>query len=513
MLSMIIVDDEYIICEGIKTLINWESIGVEVVGTADNGAAALELTLKKQPDIILSDIAMPHFSGLQMIETLRRNGLMTEVIFVSAYSRFDYAKEALRHDAFDYILKPIDEAQLLLTVKRCAEKIRNQRKGAEGNQIEQQQRDKAVATWLKQGKLDAVEAKRLLEVCQISIEPTMRAMGIGLWHEEGVFLSPTLYEGKFGALEVAALPMHEHLTILILCGNPKAFSDVDRAIQALSRLCLEGVLVTGSEPLEITDAFAKMIAQISLGFIRCIALGEKTAVFSDHVGAMRSDLFNAANEREALMDMVKTASKTDNVHREPIARMVYHFFLRMLWDETIFDIDLVRLQCIDLVNYILRDSVVSHLSDYLQSPAKALTAQKSIARCDSIEAVFTATKNLLINLSECVADMHQNTTKRLVLQAVEYIEKNYREDITLTKAAQALYVSPAYLSKIFSIEMQETFSHYLQACRIKKAKERLKSTNDKIYEIAAGVGYSDVAHFSKSFKQFTGISPYQYRNR
>jgi two-component system response regulator YesN len=106
---MLIVDDEYIILDSLKTLMNWESIGVEVTGTADNGAAAIDMAIKMQPDIILSDISMPYISGLEMLETLRRNKINTEVIFITAYGKFEYAQEAIRYGAFDYILKPIDE--------------------------------------------------------------------------------------------------------------------------------------------------------------------------------------------------------------------------------------------------------------------------------------------------------------------------------------------------------------------------------------------------------------------
>ena len=250
LLKMIIVDDEVFILNSLESLIDWLSIGVEVAGTADNGELAITLAVERQADIILSDISMPFLSGIEMLEIIRKEQLHVEVIFISAHSNFDYAREAIRHGAFEYLLKPIREDVLLESVDRCAKKIRDFR--------------------------------------------------------------------------------------------------------------------------------------------------EKSKSFED-----------AADE----------------------------------W-----------------------------------------TGEPS-------------------------------SGKHLVNSAINYIRDNYNKNISLSEVAQHIYISPAYLSKIFSSEMQETFTQYLLSYRISRAKELLRSTHDKIYEVALQVGYNDTAHFSKLFKQFTGQTPNQYRNR
>ena len=254
-LKMIIVDDERIILESLETLVDWSAIGVEVVGIADNGAVALDLAALHRPDIILSDISMPSFTGLEMLENLREKQMKVEVIFITAYGKFDYAKEAIKHGAYDYLLKPIDEALLLETVARCANKIR-------------------------------------------------------------------------------------------------------------------------SSELQYT-------------------LDTEREVASGHSG----------NEHSAYSGV-----------------------------------------------------------------------------------------------------------KHLVRAAIDYIHDNYHNDISLSQVAEHLYITPAYLSKLFSAEMHESFSRYLLLYRIKTAKELLASTHCKVYEVANKVGYTDVAHFSKLFKRNTGLTPVQYRN-
>ena len=248
LLKMIIVDDEAFILESLKTLIDWQSAGVEVVGIADNGTVAIDLTISLRPDIILSDISMPHLTGLEMLERIRKEQMQVEVIFISAHSKFEYAKEAIRHGAFDYILKPIQEENLLETVSRCVEKI--------------------------------------------------------------------------------------------------------------------------------------------------------------------------------------------------------------------------------------------------------------LASRESVQ-----------HLQEATDDQVEHSSNYLINSALEYIRENYHKNITLSQVAQHIYITPAYLSKIFSVEMESTFSHYLLTYRINRAKALLRNTHDKVYEIALQVGYNDTAHFSKLFKQITGQTPSRYRNR
>ena len=257
MVSMIIVDDEHIILESLMTLIDWKSIGVDVIGSADNGEAAVDMVIKLKPDIILSDISMPYATGLEMLETIRRNNIKSEVIFITAYGKFEYAREAIRHGAFDYILKPIDEKLLLAAVSRCAARIR--------------------------------------------------------------------------------------------CGPG----------------------------------------------------GQETA---DKMQADESISSNINNER---------------IH----------------------------------------------------------------------------------------------SSVRLVRQCIRIIHEQYSTDISLSSVAQQLYISSNYLSKIFSAETGKSFSRYLLEYRIGIAKKLLCQTNDKVYEIAYHVGYPDVVHFTKVFKQVAGVSPNRFRNQ
>jgi two-component system response regulator YesN len=122
MVKLLICDDEIKICRLILNLIDWESLGVRVVGTANDGISALRIAEAEQPDIIITDIRMPGMDGLEMIRNIRESGLATDFIIISGYRQFDYAQKAIRYGVEDYIVKPISEKELRSMVLRIIEK-------------------------------------------------------------------------------------------------------------------------------------------------------------------------------------------------------------------------------------------------------------------------------------------------------------------------------------------------------------------------------------------------------
>lgn len=115
-----IVDDEIWIIIGLKKLIEKSGKPFVVVGEANNGVAALEELEKKKPDILFTDIRMPGYNGLDLLEKLKEKNLDIKVVFVTGYADFEYVQTALRLGAFDYLLKPIDEEKLGEVLERLS---------------------------------------------------------------------------------------------------------------------------------------------------------------------------------------------------------------------------------------------------------------------------------------------------------------------------------------------------------------------------------------------------------
>ena len=503
MVRMIIVDDEYIILDSLKTLIDWKSIGVKVVGTADNGAAAIDLAIKQKPDIILSDISMPCFSGLEMLETLRRNNITTEVIFITAYGKFEYAQEAIHHGVFDYILKPIDEALLLSSVSRCAEKIRT-RQSKQGNE-EQRRLNDLILSCLLQGRIPDNAEWDLITTKGPNPEKNPNATVIGFHH--GKDETPEISPADFHPAWISApLRAAEDLTLFLIC-FPEVTAEWPAFISRLTHN-YPNVVVVLSSAAGLKICFERAYAQITFTLIDAVIHRRKGALLFTNL------------EKSGIRSFPGFDSICSSLSRgirdgkpEQVRELLYSYFMGFLEKKILYDSSLVELYCIELMDHVYTEN-----TDYinLAGPDEKISAistiKKKLSACSGLHQIFNTLCEFILDLCRSINNDQTHSSMRLVRQCIKIIQEQYGEEISLSGAAKQLYISTNYLSRIFSAEMGKSFTRYLLEYRIAMAKKLLQECNDKVYEIASRVGYGDVVHFSKIFKQLTGLSPNQYRN-
>lgn len=125
--KVVIADDEKLILKNLAQIIDWQGLDCEIIGTAQNGQEVLEIIKNQQADLLLTDISMPEMSGIELLKTLNQIDHKPMVILISGYDDFEYAKEAIKNNAFDYILKPIDYDELEDCVKRALKKLKEQK--------------------------------------------------------------------------------------------------------------------------------------------------------------------------------------------------------------------------------------------------------------------------------------------------------------------------------------------------------------------------------------------------
>ena len=130
MYQVLLIDDEPWALYGLKTLIDWEALGYCIAGEAENGLKAMELLNKGNIDVAISDIRMPGMDGIQLMETIQEEKLPVEVIFVSGYSEFEYARKAVRYGAFDYLLKQVSAEELTDVLRRLSDALKGREQGA-----------------------------------------------------------------------------------------------------------------------------------------------------------------------------------------------------------------------------------------------------------------------------------------------------------------------------------------------------------------------------------------------
>ncbi|MBR6527130.1 MAG: response regulator [Lachnospiraceae bacterium] len=188
MLKILVVDDESVVRRGIMLGVDWASMGCVVVGEASNGKEGLDAVERYNPNVIITDVRMPHMDGIEMMAELRRRGCRAHVIVLTAYSDFAYARSALKHGAVDYLLKPFQDQELVAAINSIREK-------------EQEQ-----TTLTPQDMLPLVKGDKSKYVLQalsyiaehygdydISITPIARHLGVSESHLSHVFKKETSY--------------------------------------------------------------------------------------------------------------------------------------------------------------------------------------------------------------------------------------------------------------------------------------------------------------------------------
>ncbi len=499
-IKMVIADDERLIRESLYKLMDWESVGVEAVGAASNGKAALELVREHEPKILLSDICMPEMDGIEILAKIQELELGIYVIFLSAHSDFAYAQSALKYGAFDYLLKPIDEELLMQTVSRCVGKIRREERfGA--NRPDRLAINMALCNLLTASQRPTRQEEALLNEN-------------GLFLMEGVCIG-ALIPGEGGHSQ-AIPPLPEDLE-QIIAQNTAALSDTDKLLLWSTRTLTKEKLMRRfmmfleqideefyiSNPHSVKDikrvyaecAFARLYPKLGLE--------ARTRRYCD--GAMRlSGQYPHVGAREVL-DAIQ---KNDiGAIKALVNRMFWGFAQRA----EIYDADLIKLKCITLLDglkdglHLAKRSAKEPESDVLITAKKLIQIQRSIGE------IYDETIEALYRLCKYYEHIGSFGGSWLVAQTIEYIKENYRT-VSLAEIARTLYVSPAYLSRVFAAETRETFSRCVQKYRMKIDKELLLDPQYKIYNVAQMVGYSDVTHFSKAFKQTEGITPKKYKD-
>ena len=123
MLKIFLAEDEVVVRETIKRMIPWEELGFELVGEAADGEMALPLLLRQQPDLLITDIKMPFMDGLEFSDILKTKMPKIQIIILSGYGEFDYAKEAIKIGVTDYLTKPVTGEQLLEALNKVKQKL------------------------------------------------------------------------------------------------------------------------------------------------------------------------------------------------------------------------------------------------------------------------------------------------------------------------------------------------------------------------------------------------------
>lgn len=540
MISVFLVEDEFVVREGIKKNVDWSSSGISFLGEAPDGELAYPLIQKLRPDIVITDIKMPFMDGLDLSRLIRKELPGTKIIILSGYGDFDYAKQAIGIGVTDYLLKPISPEKLLEAVRRVAALVREER-GKEENLRRFEEEMKENETLARSKYFEEVISGQLSSADIICRGQSRKINFAAGWFCIVLYeVNDTAQSGEAMCYSGRVVQFTEALQ-----KREKELPHVDIFPRGVEGLAFLVKADSESELDENTGAMLSLLGSLreAVGGLRYFAaIGKPThrpkEIAESFYSARRVFAYRYLGQKNRTVhyDESESFKVVDDIPRDTIEIDVGGFdrnavrnFLRngLLSEAPAFAANFfVQLGENSLASMMFRQYVAMDLylcaADFLrQMEYGEEEVRKRIGDIGTISAALVSvqqTKDCLTKLIGHAVEARDNkATKRygkLIEDAKEYIGKNYANgEISLNATAQSVNLSPNHFSTIFSQETGSTFIEYLTDLRMEKAREMLRCTDRKTSEIAYLVGYQDPHYFSYLFRKINNCSPREYREK
>ncbi len=526
MLKVVLVDDEPSVLEGLRIFVDWERAGYEIAGEASDGAAAFAVIHETRPELVISDIRMPGLTGLELIEKVNADiSPAPKFILLSGYNDFYYAQKALQFGALGYLTKPLDAEELAAELSRAAGIVESEKNARQENL----ELIRYTANQLYNDIMDGKRSDRLSrkarfifdipENAKIRIVQFIADAGdkttnypraeiydlliriTGIQNENCLFYNGggsyllIMHDGMQQFTDSAGLA--EQFAVRLSGAVPGNYG-----VHAFWTL-ISGV--SGSEVLENLDRCGKQLEQLQA---YSMLHPENKAIFYD--APDESPVFRRKSETgvvtvipELPFDRVVNALKGKDVLE--VSHAVDEFFYelnRNVGSHRLCSICLYRLA--DVVRKI--------------AYAYGINANKAILDfTGSIGSMNPGCKKLALDMCQSIFEkQNSNHVKPLVLlenEIIDYIKANYMKSLSLQKIAEKFSLPAMIVSKIVKKKTGYKFNDYFNYLRVEYAKTLFASADLKITTVSEKTGYADYNYFVAKFKEFTGVSPSEYKKK
>ncbi|MCX8131793.1 MAG: response regulator [Clostridia bacterium] len=531
MYKLLVADDEQIVLDSIRYIIDKNFDGNISVSTARSGREAIEAAETLKPDIVFMDISMPGINGIEAIKEIKSIYRQAVFIIITAYDQFDFAKEAVKLGVYEYLLKPVNRMKIVEIINKSIELIENEREKRR-KELELKERLESIIPILENGFIYSI----------LFFEDNRRELG---YYKE--FLNITEEYGYIMIIEFGETNGDGVLS------NKIGFSVKSQSFypyfrDTIKRFCK---CIVGPVMLNRIIAFVMEDSQEEEYDHRLKALKvaeqiyeiitEKTgADFQIGIGKSYKGIENLCRSYEESVKAIKKAGSKGVVHYMDlpaeikvdtayIAEMEKTIIEKACSGDTdlclqafnqIFEclqldyadnLERIRTRIIELMVLIHRT-----VAEYGDGEDGILTGYDYIHEILDIKDAMILKawcKERLKNISHLAGNIRQKKLSKIIVNAKKFIDENYFNEISLDDVARGVNISPNYFCKLFKDETGENYVEYLTFIRIQKAKEFLEEGKYSVKEVCYQVGYSDPNYFSRIFKKVTGITPTEFKDR
>lgn len=513
MAKVLLVDDEKNIRNGLRAIISrMDSVFTEI-DECSNGADALHMLSQHKYDLLITDLLMPQMDGIELVANIESKHCKPFIVILSGYDDFKYAQKAIKYGVKAYLLKPVDRKELInILMKAEKEFIEKQNDNVvqTANPVTEFY-DNQISMILLEENLSKAEIDRILSVCELDAGNQCFNIVVMNYSET--------YESKDKRENNSVL--NSFLKKRLAEIHSKGFSFIDRNGN------LVAIVDQSIDIRELLDPIENMY-----GFRYAAGIGQCGKTFYDmHLSyieaeyALRYRLLDPSERVVHFSDILYPDNKyivpvrllknlvgmLDTERRDDLCRLIYRIF-----DETV--INKYPLDYLEKLCRALKDEVIQYLSECIPNKIDFIQEQedglKGIYEFADLQEYVHYLSSYIVNINNVLLKM-KNTcnTDNEIDKALKYVRENYGKDLTMAEVANRICLNYSYFSLLFKGKTGMNFIDYLKTIRIEKAKELLKNTDYKVCEISGMVGYNNTKHFTTTFREFTGISPTEYRDK
>lgn len=515
MIKVMVIDDERNIREGILQLIDWKALGCEVVTSCANAIVALEYLQSNTVDIIVTDIKMPVMDGLELSRKIKEDYKGIKVIILTAYSDFSLAKQAIKNDVADFVVKNEFIEELPCAVKRVIETIAEERKQAAANTVildEEQYYTQLFHQIIMLDKIsDAeIEAHHLKEfnyclcACEISFYDKVSDK-----HDLTKMLKNIL-KISLKECEFNVLPLSERYMIIVIRYAKTSKININVIIEYFNNII---VMIEEFMRIDMKFGFSQIIddiKEIKRGYdearealARIVTQGCEIRVYNK--------VHNEEGKEEAYdVDsyMTKICELAFEEESEPARVLLKEFYDKVAATNCTFE------QC-QLYMLVICSSIAHKAIRYQMDIEQDFNEmEKTIyERIQNAKTIFSlvAIGDDIIEHFHNLCKGKQNYKNELVKRVDTCIRNHYKDEITLQFISNELYLNSSYLSRAYKKLTGITITEKITLYRVAKAKALLSQSNLKVYEVGQSVGIRDASYFTNVFVRYVGKSPTEYR--
>jgi two-component system response regulator YesN len=516
-MKALIVDDEKIIRMGMRQAVPWDAIGIHQVFTAESGDEALKIFRREKNDIVITDIRMYQMTGLTLIAEIKKIREDVRVIVLTGYDDFDYARECLRMQVQDFLLKPVDENILIESIKKQIRMLNDSREKAE-----EEHHMRRIFGTSEQAELE-LHMRKLLESsdkAKYADAFKTKYSWLGARKLKVFLLIPSVcsYGIRKGETQSLSLLTIKNLLIGYIDARRKGITFED-ATGKIVMVLFEGEKSDELETSIITVAKLikeecrvklKVIAGSTVHGFEEIYISYNDATYLLEKEKDEYKTLISYKESKGQLDMFREvyaelrAKMNENIGNTEKVLRIFSAFCGATDSYNITD-QYVRKCCFDIASSVYFSYVVESGENADSKLNVLLAALLSSGRRENYEITKTFLEELL--------RVEEEEAHVLAAQIKRYIDEHLTKDITVASIAAYFYLSPNYFSRLFKRITNEGCNEYIVRKRMKRAECLLDTTNMKIGHIAQEVGYRDTNYFSLAFKKHSGLSPGQYREK